>query len=114
LELRRVLFRSVNDPDNKYPDDFTLQILPGSGYTVKGNSVSAARDFHGQLKVTVTVNDGELTSKPYDLSITVTPVNDAPSVLLEPTPLSFIVGKDRKSTRLNSSHVKISYAVFCL
>src|SRR5436309_6735392 len=24
------------------------------------------------------------------------------------------VGQDRKSTRLNSSHVKISYAVFCL
>src|SRR5690606_39436253 len=27
---------------------------------------------------------------------------------------SFTVGSDRKSTRLNSSHVKISYAVFCL
>src|SRR5690606_39846634 len=25
-----------------------------------------------------------------------------------------LVGEDRKSTRLNSSHVKISYAVFCL
>src|SRR5690606_39888005 len=25
-----------------------------------------------------------------------------------------VSGKDRKSTRLNSSHVKISYAVFCL
>src|SRR5690606_40919786 len=25
-----------------------------------------------------------------------------------------IDGRDRKSTRLNSSHVKISYAVFCL
>src|SRR5690606_12464066 len=25
-----------------------------------------------------------------------------------------ITGRDRKSTRLNSSHVKISYAVFCL
>src|SRR5690606_40650756 len=25
-----------------------------------------------------------------------------------------IVGEDRKCTRLNSSHVKISYAVFCL
>src|SRR5436309_10154697 len=25
-----------------------------------------------------------------------------------------LVDKDRKSTRLNSSHVKISYAVFCL
>src|SRR5690606_41871860 len=24
------------------------------------------------------------------------------------------LGRDRKSTRLNSSHVKISYAVFCL
>src|SRR5690606_41686004 len=26
----------------------------------------------------------------------------------------FVKGRDRKSTRLNSSHVKISYAVFCL
>src|SRR5690606_41724777 len=25
-----------------------------------------------------------------------------------------LLGRDRKSTRLNSSHVKISYAVFCL
>src|SRR5438874_7186053 len=31
------------------------------------------------------------------------------SVLLEP-----IMKVDRKSTRLNSSHVEISYAVFCL
>src|SRR5699024_3528944 len=30
------------------------------------------------------------------------------------TPPTFIVIKDRKSTRLNSSHVSISYAVFCL
>src|SRR3989442_9512887 len=29
-------------------------------------------------------------------------------------PLSEIKGIDRKSTRLNSSHVRISYAVFCL
>src|SRR5690606_40556771 len=28
--------------------------------------------------------------------------------------LSFPLFTDRKSTRLNSSHVKISYAVFCL
>src|SRR5690606_41620797 len=26
----------------------------------------------------------------------------------------YMFGSDRKSTRLNSSHVKISYAVFCL
>src|SRR5207302_7437385 len=29
-------------------------------------------------------------------------------------PEAFPKGRDRKSTRLNSSHVKISYAVFCL
>src|SRR5690606_39855294 len=29
-------------------------------------------------------------------------------------PMDAIGRKDRKSTRLNSSHVKISYAVFCL
>src|SRR5690606_39956938 len=28
--------------------------------------------------------------------------------------ISALFGVDRKSTRLNSSHVKISYAVFCL
>src|SRR5690625_834940 len=28
--------------------------------------------------------------------------------------VSIVVGTDRKSTRLNSSHVAISYAVFCL
>src|SRR3989442_8333527 len=26
----------------------------------------------------------------------------------------FLIAQDRKSTRLNSSHVRISYAVFCL
>src|SRR3712207_7726366 len=26
----------------------------------------------------------------------------------------FLIGQDRKSTRLNSSHANISYAVFCL
>src|SRR2546430_15722269 len=29
-------------------------------------------------------------------------------------PIAPVVGRDRKSTRLNSSHSQISYAVFCL
>src|SRR5690349_23697893 len=33
---------------------------------------------------------------------------------LEFTPVGEFEGLDRKSTRLNSSHVEISYAVFCL
>src|SRR5690606_40581498 len=40
----------------------------------------------------------------------------AVSLLLNVTPdhLDWHASEDRKSTRLNSSHVKISYAVFCL
>src|SRR5215475_38525 len=33
---------------------------------------------------------------------------------MPPSPQNRSVRRDRKSTRLNSSHVKISYAVFCL
>src|SRR5688500_19563134 len=32
----------------------------------------------------------------------------------KPRPLGVVRDKDRKSTRLNSSHLVISYAVFCL
>src|SRR2546426_8830800 len=40
----------------------------------------------------------------------------APALLRENIPVTFIenVEADRKSTRLNSSHLVISYAVFCL
>src|SRR5699024_12502509 len=34
--------------------------------------------------------------------------------LLKPVPAEGALDLDRKSTRLNSSHVSISYAVFCL
>src|SRR5207253_7400464 len=42
--------------------------------------------------------------------------HDAPLLLLvlRPDAVSRIVAQDRKTTRLNSSHVAISYAVFCL
>ena len=35
-------------------------------------------------------------------------------LLIAAPPVALIVAQDRKSTRLNSSHVVISYAVFCL
>src|SRR3712207_6999315 len=35
-------------------------------------------------------------------------------LLLRPQPEDLPTGGDRKSTRLNSSHANISYAVFCL
>src|SRR5439155_24921568 len=39
---------------------------------------------------------------------------EAENVQLPEDVAHFIAGRDRKSTRLNSSHVAISYAVFCL
>src|SRR5690606_41194221 len=47
------------------------------------------------------------TSLDHEQVIVVSPQDQHPGEELEPE-------KDRKSTRLNSSHVKISYAVFCL
>src|SRR3712207_8851324 len=38
---------------------------------------------------------------------------DAAGRVLDPLPAE-VLGRDRKSTRLNSSHANISYAVFCL
>src|SRR5256885_13034908 len=40
---------------------------------------------------------------------------DFPAIMLDPKPYTdVVVVADRKSTRLNSSHLVISYAVFCL
>src|SRR3712207_8737190 len=41
-------------------------------------------------------------------------LREAPGDLLEVAVLHFQRERDRKSTRLNSSHANISYAVFCL
>src|SRR5437660_8277331 len=54
----------------------------------------------------------------FDLAV-VNRINDSVSLFLGTGSGSFIAGTtfsagDRKSTRLNSSHVAISYAVFCL
>src|SRR5690554_7140020 len=63
----------------------------------------------------------EIPDTSTNLSETVSPFSDIPSALLELIPsnplqamLSGEMLRDRKSTRLNSSHVRISYAVFCL
>src|SRR5690349_24152369 len=54
-------------------------------------------------------------SSPGACSISVGDVNDRlVNTRVELTEMSVVGGGDRKSTRLNSSHVEISYAVFCL
>ncbi|MEA3208376.1 MAG: large repetitive protein, partial [Chthoniobacter sp.] len=71
---------TVSDPDNTYPTGFTLSVQNGSNYTRSGNTITPAADFNGTLTVPVTVSDGTASSNLFNLSVTVTPVNDAPSI----------------------------------
>src|SRR5690625_7000415 len=62
---------------------------------------------------------GFFSSFEIDLGSYVWPVGRSLSIIQFQSPLhpiwaAFYFVKDRKSTRLNSSHVAISYAVFCL
>lgn len=70
----------VTDPDDKYPDNFTLKLFPGSNYTVSGNTIKPNTNFVGNIQVGVTVNDGEAESNNYKLQVQVTPINDPPVI----------------------------------
>jgi hypothetical protein len=91
---------TVNDPDNLYPDDFTLSVREGANYSVMGNIVTPALDFTGSLTVPVAVNDGSIDSAVFNLKVTVgvAPVNEPPSITgqqlietLERTPVEITV-----------------------
>lgn len=71
---------TVTDPDNNYPRDFSLKINAGHNYSVSGTTVTPAKDFTGLLNVQVQVNDGSAESNPFQLEVTVSPVNDPPLI----------------------------------
>jgi hypothetical protein len=62
---------TVTDPDNTYPDDFTLLVQSGDDYTVSGATITPDGGFTGDLTVPVTVNDGTDDSNVYNLTVTV-------------------------------------------
>ncbi|MEQ9658866.1 T9SS type A sorting domain-containing protein, partial [Fulvivirga sp.] len=62
---------TVEDPDNDFPGDFILTVMPGNNYTITGNQVLPAKDFSGLLSVFVTVNDGIDESSPYKIEVDV-------------------------------------------
>jgi hypothetical protein len=43
----------IRDPDNVYPDDFTLQINDGDNYSMIDNEVIPDPDYNGILHVSV-------------------------------------------------------------
>jgi gliding motility-associated-like protein len=70
----------VSDPDNRYPDDFTLHLRGGNNYSVEGNLIVPQAGFSGTLSVNVVVHDGQLESQPYVLPIEVKPVDRVPEI----------------------------------
>jgi hypothetical protein len=69
----------VDYPDNN-PANLNVIIHDGEFYTYSGTTVAPSADFYGDLAVPITVTDGVLESAVFPLTITVTPVNDPPSV----------------------------------
>ncbi len=70
----------VTDPDDTYPDGFSLKMYDGVNHTVAGSVVKPNPNFFGKLEVTTTVSDGEEFSEPFTLQILVQPVNDVPVI----------------------------------
>ncbi|HYF68383.1 MAG TPA: gliding motility-associated C-terminal domain-containing protein [Ohtaekwangia sp.] len=85
---------SVNDPDNTYPDGFSMVFTPGINYSINANTITPATGFTGTLNIPVVVNDGTNNSNSFSLQITVTP---APVVNTPPT----ITGQASLSTQEN-------------
>lgn len=72
----------VEDEDSNYPQDFSLQLLPGTGYTLQGNNrVNPDPDLSGLLTVNLRVNDGESDSPIFPFRVNLVPVNDPPEIL---------------------------------
>jgi len=69
----------IDYPDNN-PANLEVIIHDGQFYTYSGTTVTPSADFYGDLAVPITVTDGVLESAVFPLTITVTPVNDPPSV----------------------------------
>jgi hypothetical protein len=69
---------TVLDPDNVFPDDFTLELFDGTNYARAGNTITPDLNFNGQLSVPATVSDNELTSAQFILTIDVSSENDQP------------------------------------
>lgn len=105
-QAKAILFSNlfVTDPDNTYPTGFTLTILSGSNYTFSGTTITPALNFTGTLSVGVKVNDGTVDSAPFNLQITVNPVNDAPVI----TGQSFLSTNEEASIALQLSNLTVT------
>jgi hypothetical protein len=61
----------VIDPDNAYPEDFSLNVYDGADYTRDGDTITPDEGISGRLSVPVTVSDGIDESDPFYLDVDV-------------------------------------------
>lgn len=95
---------TVTDPDDNYPEDFTLSVLPGTNYSVSGNTITPASGFSGNLMVPVSVNDGDVDSNPYNLNVAVSSTNDPPVI----TGHSAVQSNEDESVTISLTHLTVS------
>lgn len=58
----------------------TLLVGSGSNYTVSGTTITPTNNFNGELIVPIQATDGFDTTTAVSMTITITPVNDAPTL----------------------------------
>ena len=94
----------VVDPDNAYPQDFSLNVYPGEGYSLDQTTVRPPEGYAGELVINVTVNDGKNESGMYPLKITVVSVQNQQPVITGQTGVKIAQGK---SLRITFSHLVV-------
>lgn len=85
---------TVVDPDNTYPNGFSLKVYPGFGYSFSGTTITPNLLFIGTLTVPVTVNDGSLESDPFEAKIQVTLVPNVAPIITGQSALEVVAGNN--------------------
>ncbi len=77
LNITLDMLNGEADSDN---DPLTVVIENGANYTVNGTSITPTQNWTQTLTVPVKVSDGNLQSAPVNMTVSITPQNDAPTI----------------------------------
>src|SRR5699024_8972477 len=103
---------SLRFGDKKLFEDVNIQFNVGNCYGVIGANGAGKSTFLKVLSGEVEPQTGDVSLEPGKRLAVLK--QDHFAYEEEQVLETVLMGQDRKSTRLNSSHVSISYAVFCL